>query len=57
MHATLPRCSQLQIRMIVPPKERIIGVSFNGENKAYSLAALKKRGTPLDDQIGESRSG
>lgn len=39
--------------MIVPPKERIIGVSFNGKNKAYSLAALKKRGTPLDDHIGE----
>ncbi len=34
-------------------KERIIGVSLNGKHKAYSLTALKKRGTPLDDHIGE----
>ena len=35
------------------PKERIIGVSLNGKHKAYSLTALEKRGTPLDDHIGE----
>jgi len=43
--------------MIVPTKERIIGLSFNGTHKAYSLAALNKRGKPLDDHIGESCSG
>lgn len=34
------------------PKAEVVGVAVNGESKAYVLATLLKRGTPLVDTVG-----
>ena len=37
----------------LPLKERVIGISLDGELKAYSLKALQKHQAPLDDTVGK----
>ena len=37
------------------PKEKVLGVSINGQHKAYPFEALQKLEMPLEDQIGEKK--
>ena len=37
------------------PKDKILGVSINGQHKAYPFTALQKLEAPLEDQIGDTK--
>ena len=37
------------------PKDKVLGVSINGQHKAYPLKALQKLETALEDQIGDTQ--
>lgn len=42
------------VRTDLPPKERVLGIEFRGEAKAYPLSVLQKKADTLRDNVGNT---